>query len=707
MNQRTFKPGAIFTALAVAFAATATVLWFLHSWAIMNIDPPPHLLGGFPLVGLVALGIVVIATCFHGALGWLVTGRSLRSNGVTGGMLVSVSLCILIGEAILAILAGWLGFFLLFPGLPAAILLVVAGLLLLHFRVRPIHPSALIRRRPPLEMVPLVIVALLAVIAAMAPLAHSDGLRYHVPAPMEWLRAGHFVNLPYNANSNLPAMQGLVAASWSGRAFLPQVFQILGVVHYLVLLIMAGSLAVACLRSMPGRSGLGPDGLMIENGAFATGAIMAGSIPLLALLAAWPFSDVMAATLLLGGIRCIVPGVIRTTIRRVGLGSLLVGAAAATKLSLLPLCLLVGGFAFLLGAVSSARGGRPPHHLAMAVLVPGLLIIGPWMIKSTIYHGNPVYPVAWGVFGGQEWNQTNDDLYRHQASQKGVGTSPGMFLQTPWLVTRYWATFESFNPGPHFLAFLPISLAGFLFLAGSGRRLKQLRRFPTTFSLVLLLLLGWVVWFLTYQSTRFLLPCIVLAVVVGIGLIYRSAASLPRPWLTGLRVGLALLAVVPLAWAPTYNLRTEHSLRAGLGLVGPELYLSRPPSVFNAFPAVQWLNDNTERNEPVLYIGEHRQGHAMTFQPIASDWFDTPMILVEIRKSSDNAAMYDAWRERGIRQLLWNQAELSAYERQAFQPRFTAEEWERFEAVRADLVANIIHTADDGIFICRIPETTD
>ncbi|MCC5876308.1 MAG: hypothetical protein JJU11_08845 [Candidatus Sumerlaeia bacterium] len=694
------------TILSVVFVAIALALWLRFSWAIVDVDPPPHLLGGFPLGGLLALGIVVLATIFHGALGWFAAGGSFRLNHVTAGGMVVVALCILVGEALLSILAGWLGFLLLFPGLPAAITMIVVGLLLLFSRIRPINPAGLVGKRPPLEFLPLLLVGLLVFVAAMAPLAHSDGLRYHIPAPMEWLRAGRFVNLPYNANSNLPSMQGLLAASWSGQALLLQVFQIFGAVHYLILVILAGSLGVACLRSLPGRSGGEGSRLRLEWGAFATAGLMAGSIPLLALLAAWPFSDVMAVTFLLGGIRCIVPGLIRTTIWRVGLGSLLIGAAAATKLSLLPLCVFVGGFAFLLGAVSSARGNRPPHHLAMAVLIPGLLIIGPWMIKSTVYHGNPVYPVAWGIFGGQEWNEENDALYRHQASMKGVGTDPAMFLQTPWLVTRYWASFESFNPGPHFLAFLPISLVGVLLASMMRGRWRRLLGFPTSFALLLLLLGGWVVWFFTYQSTRFLLPCILLAVIIGVGLIYRAAMALPPNWVPGLRIALGIIAVIPLAWAPSYNLRTEHSIRAGLGFVGPEIYLSRPPSVFNAFPAVQWLNENTDRNEPVFYIGEHRRGHARNFQPIASDWFDTPMILVEIRRTADIGTLYESWRQRGIRHILWNQAELSAYENQAFKPRFTEEEWARFEEVRRDLQQNIIHTAHDGIFICRVPESS-
>lgn len=691
--------------LAVALVAlmVATTLWYRFSWAIVDIPAPPHLLGGFPVAGLIALLLVLLSALFHVGMGWVAAGHSMRASGIPGNGAAAAALCLLVGEALLAILSGWLGFFLIFPGVVPALGMILAGLVLLFTTHRPRRPRFRLKRLGTPEIILVGIVVVLGFIAAMAPLAHSDGLRYHLPAPSEWLREGRFVNLPYNANSNLPALQGLVAANWSGRVLLPQTFQALGVVHYFALVLLAGSLSVSCLRSLPTRKGAGSNFRKLEWCTFASGVVLAGSIPLLALLAAWPFSDVMAATFFLGALRCLAPGLIRSAIWRLALTSLLLGGAAASKLSLLPLCSLVGVFAFFLGGALSARGKFHPVTVAMAILVPGLLIIGPWMIKSTLFHGNPVYPVAWGVFGGPEWSEENDALYRHQASMKGVPHTTSMFLQTPWLVTRYWASFESFNPGPHFLAFLPVTLGGLLILLVGTKPRRRWMGVPLLMGLPLLLLYGWVVWFFSYQSTRFLLPVKLLAVIAGVGLIYRGAGMLPA-WGVGMtRLVLGICALVPLAWAPMYNLRTEHSLRAGLGLVGPEIHLARPPSVFNAFPAVQWLNQNTERNEPVLYIGEHRQGHALTFRPIASDWFDTPMVLVEIRRTDSNTAMFQRWREMGIRYILWNQAELSAYETQAFRPRFNEVEWERFEALRRDLESTILQVADDGVYICSVP----
>src|SRR5690606_37998787 len=111
----------------------------------------------------------------------------------------------------------------------------------------------------------------------------------------------------------------------------------------------------------------------------------------------------------------------------------------------------------------------------------------------------------------------------------------------------------------------------------------------------------------------------------------------------------------------------------------------------------QWLNRNVEETRSVLAIGEFRMYYA-DFDYRSSDWFDTPVILTEIRNSESNEAMMENFRARGIDYIFLNQAELQLYEEAYFQRRFTDEHWERFKTLREELIENAVW-AEDGVYI--------
>ena len=65
-------------------------------------------------------------------------------------------------------------------------------------------------------------------------------------------------------------------------------------------------------------------------------------------------------------------------------------------------------------AVIPAREGHF-RAVAIAVLVYGLgvsVAIGPWLLKNLVETGNPVYPLAWSVFGGEDWDAALDAKWR-------------------------------------------------------------------------------------------------------------------------------------------------------------------------------------------------------------------------------------------------------------------------------------------------------
>lgn len=663
--------GTVLTIFGLLSLGLGSVLWLWAGWRIGPQEAPAALLSEFPGAALGAL--LAVGLC--GAL-MVLAGSMLTPLLAARGReaLPWAAFSFLAAGSIMGLFGGFVAFFFVAPG----VLLVLPGLALVAMARgwRPAAPRSMEWGWEHLLAGGLM-VALVA--AAMAPAVESDGLRYHLPVVGAWLREGRFVSLPYNANSNLPAMQSLLVALSTGPFEIGRSYQLFHALHTAALAIVCGELGRIVARDFVARGRDGARHLPRVAGGLCT--LMALAIPAVAILGTWPFADVAALAYFMAGIWVAMPGVVVRAEARAALASLFLGAALATKLSLLPLVAMVGVF-LLARAVLRPRAGR----CVALLLIPGALVLGPWLLKSFLFHGNPVYPLAYGVFGGPEWSEFNDAFYKAKSAEKGFGRTVEDLVRTPFDTTVNWPVFEGFNPGPWPLALLPMAVvAGLL----PGRRWGRGVRWP----LLVLLLAGWVVWFHTYQSVRFLLPEIVLLIVLAVPLLSYAGGAVTR-W------ALLACAVAGGLWAPVYHLRVSHVYRQAFGIVGEDLAISRK---FNAYPAVMWLNANSEPREPVLYIGEFRPHYARVYTPVSSDWFDTPLVLAQIRQTADNGELYALWRAQGIRRVLLNQAELALFERDYFRTRFDAEEWARFEEVRRDLLARVEEQPVPGVFIAQVP----
>lgn len=675
---------------SVPIVLAATGLWVFLGWQIGSAPAPPSLLGGFPWKGVGALAAVALLLALLHVMGIAAFTSRLASR--LAQPLTMAALNFLATAAFVSAALGFLAF--IYIGYYGLLVLGLVCIVLSygHWRKGSFSFS---RRNGPQHQSSFHIESWLALpfllaagLAAMAPAVESDGLRYHLAGPEAWLRAGHFVPLPYNANSNLPALQGLLAATLGqGGTLLGRVYQLIHFVHFCALAVVCMELSRAVFRSFAACGRTRAPG---EHAARALGALFAVGVPAAAIVAAWPFADVAALAYLLAGVLVLAPGTIKRRPVRLAIGSLILGAAVATKISILPLAGIVGFW----GLAQVFRAPRRGMALNIAwLIIPGALVLAPWLIKNIAYHGNPVYPLGYGMFGGEEWSEANQVFYTSKLREKGFGRDAVNLIRSPFDITVHWARFEGQNPGPALLALLPFALVGCLYIAVRRRAWAVLLALPSV--LFAILAVGWIVWFQTYQSVRFLLPQIYAGFLLAVPFLVYTAGGIGPAHLRVMRSALALVAIAGALWAPVYRLGTSHVYRASLGFVGEDVYIARR---FNAYPAIQWLNANTEKNEPVFYIGEHRAAYA-DYRPVASDWFDTPRILVEIRRTENNDALLRDWREQGIRYVLMNLAELRLYEAAFFKPRFTDQEWKRFVELRARLLENVVFDSQAGVYI--------
>lgn len=673
----------------IAWVVLATVLWLFKGWGIdvltlgRLIQPSEPGLAKLRIISFGA-GLLLFGTLVLSGLPFAI--RHMRSASVPRMLALAFVTGMVASGTLYAFAAFKLIAMPLSIGL--SVLIAAVGVFALR-RTRCINWHE--RRRAPLspEAVATSFIALVVGVATLAPSVESDGLRYHLVAVQEWLRVGKFVNIPFNANSNLPSIPAIITAGWGN---FPNLFQQIQWAGFIASVIFAGAFAEQVFRSLIARRDL------IECGSNSSPAksamLIVAGIPALGLVSSWPFTDSASLAPLIAAAWVFTPGSFRSRTVRIATGALLVGGAIATKISNLPIAGMLCVYALLSGSRFSAA-----RFLREALIIGGIVMVvmAPWLVKNWSYHHNPVYPLAYGIFGGPEWSPENDAFYKAKLAEKGLGHSLTYLLRAPYDVTMLANSpvFEHQNPGPGFLAFLPIS-----FLAG-GLALRRRRVVTPATAALLIVLISFAVWFKTYQSARFLIPTIVLAVVLGTATVYAFAARAGTPALRITRWCLGIAGIVSVAWLPTYLLASTRVLQTAVGLHSEDVFIN---SRFPTYSVIQWLNNNTQQNEPVFYIGEFRAAHADHFKPIASDWFDTPRVLVEIRATKNNDALLARWREQGIRYVLMNLKELGFYEAVYFRPRFTGEEWKRFVALRASLLQRVVYDNSDGIFVASIHE---
>lgn len=667
--------------LAVMVAALG--VWLYAGIDLLFVEDPRSIVGD----GWLKTVAMALATCMFMLL-FLAPGRGLAGiylrRGV--GRFTLLAIMFLGGAAFIATAAAPAGFFWAASSGPLLI-----GLALLR-PDRALRSEVRSRLFIPPERVMALLLLATAWIAALAPEVESDGLRYHLVTLQEWVRHHKLVSIPFSAHSNLPAMQSFLAAMIPGRpGMLPSAYQLLHVAHGAALVMVAGGLTRSLFRSLGALRRDAVKTRSFQHHAAAAGALLVVGIPVVLIVMAWPFSDVAAASYFVAAIYIAAGGIMPNALGRQALASLLLGATLATKLSMLPLV----GIAGLWLLAREVPGARNRFKTIAALLLPGAIILAPWLFKSWLYTGNPVYPVAWSIFGGPEWSLENELIYKGRLASKGMVHDLISFVRSPLDVTIYWQRFESQNPGPGPLALLIPALIGVVVL-GVRRKLRAIWTLPGLCGI--LIVGGWCAWFATYQSVRMAIPMLVLVVCLG------GATVLWLAMRAGLfavgRVGLAILALAGGGYVVTYHLVSDGAYAGALGGISEGSYIRHR---FSAYDAVQWLNNNTKENEPVIYIGEHRMAYAQNFTPVASDWFDTPRILTEIRATKDNAQLLARWKGMKARYVLMNLGELRQYSDAFFKPRFTAAEWQRFEGLVDLLSKHIVQGDMDGSCVCETP----
>ncbi len=234
--------------------------------------------------------------------------------------------------------------------------------------------------------------------------------------------------------------------------------------------------------------------------------------------------------------------------------AVLAGNAASIKYSGLAFC----AFANLLSIgqlfLNRVERRQALQRIGLFALV-SVSIACPFYVRNVMERGNPVFPLAWDLWGGQGWDSIRSAAYMQTLTEYGMGAS---FLDTVLLPIRAFLSVDiergfQGSIGP---------LVGLGYVAGIAYVLRRLRNnVPLSLTVPKLMMLAFcIVWFgfwaLSVQQARFLLVVVppLLALSASV-----AATTLRRRWFRPVSIATVFLAV---GWAispVTYLWNRQHT----------------------------------------------------------------------------------------------------------------------------------------------------
>lgn len=327
---------------------------------------------------------------------------------------------------------------------------------------------------------------LLMALGSMLPAVEFDAIEYHLQGPKEYYRAGAISFLPHNVYTSMPSgveMLHLLAmhvlGDWWWGALAGQ-----------LVVAMHAPVAAVMIAAVAGRVG--------SPRAAWFAAVVYLTTPWVYRVAALPFvegplCDYHAAAVWAFARVWSEPDP-RLRARFWGLAGWLAGGAMACKYPAVVSVVIPFGFAALADGVRR----RTPSTL-FAFVLGWAVVMTPWLARNVADTGNPVYPLAYRVFGGRHWDAAMD---RKWWDAHGPLAIRGDLLWSATVDVAGRSDWQS----PLYAALAPLAFLR----RGSRRAASALGGY------VLYLFLTW--WLLTHRLDRFWLPLLPpLAVLAGLG----------------------------------------------------------------------------------------------------------------------------------------------------------------------------------------------
>jgi len=272
------------------------------------------------------------------------------------------------------------------------------------------------------------------------------------------------------------------------------------------------------------------------------------------------------------------------------LAGAMMGFALATKYT----ALLAWG---LWGLIGLAWGWYTQWKQGVRLVVltglVALAIGSPFYLRNWVWTGNPVYPFAYGIFGGKNWSDEQAMAYRGDQLKFGMGREPAQLLLLPWNLAAH--PFRFADPIGAMIGervyLLPATGMGYLatlgLIAGAGLM-------PGTGWLMALAGLNTLGWFYLMQQVRYLIGVFPLFAAGG-----TARAHLAPRWLRGAYGALLGVQALFTLWL----FGSAYLPYLPLALRDRDAYLERRLQIY---PAVRFINAHTPSDLGVILLDETR-----------------------------------------------------------------------------------------------------
>ena len=476
--------------------------------------------------------------------------------------------------------------------------------------------------------------------------ADYDSLVYHLAAPAQYSHAGRIGELRFDHHSYFPfTMEMLygVALQLRGPVF-AKLF------HWLML-----PLGALVLVALGNRAGSRVGGLLA--------ACLFTSLPMTLVEASTAYVDLGFAAFVVAAVLCFAGAPTKNRLHNLAWSGAFCGFALGTKY----FGWLILGFLGIWLLIETLK--TRPTHGARGILIFASLALtlgGAWYVRNWIWVGNPVYPFAYGVFGGRGWTPEMARLYDESQAIYGFGRAPADLLLLPFRLAMTPLSVGGYEtlglrgqplwpliPGPiigektglfDVPALFFITFPGpAIFAFGLPALFARAKPRPILLAAALFIFL-WIFWALTSQQVRYLFPALaLLSVVGGWGMAQWAPRLTLARWIGGLGLAAWLL------FAPTFvALQAGSSWKVIRGAQTPENYLTR---TFAGYSAMQWINANAPAEARVAVYGEPRNFYLQRPYFWADDAHNE---LIDYPKITTGAQLADALKAQGATYILAN-----------------------------------------------------
>ena len=474
------------------------------------------------------------------------------------------------------------------------------------------------------------------ILQAAAPPYIRDSLVYHLLCPKEYLKAGHLVHIDGNIYSAFPKGHEVLMT---------------------LLLFVSGDRAAQGFSILQQAAAIGS--------VYGLARLMVGPLPsALCTLGYATVPPVMyftgcgyvepALVMTLGGslmvvFLCFRPEENLRVDANTGLGPIsLLGFLAGWMVALKYTGLIYLG---LIALVLMWGQRRMPSERSLKLIgvfslsaAPGLC----WMIWNWVDLGNPVYPMAWFLFGGSGWDETRALAMSQYFDLYGMGRNLKDYLMLPWNLA-FAGRFDTIRfdgaMGPFLIVFLLLAIATAVLLI-RRRLVNHMLR-----NIGVMLVISAAFFVFGTQQVRFWVPsqvltCIFVAPTVGLLVHFVRGKGM-------LKVALILAVIASLAWNMWFL--GKQFLKVGyykpvLGMEQEQAFLIRQ---IPGYRVLEFINQSLPKHSRILCVWTGAYGYYIDRSYYSDTFIEDVTLKKLIDASSDGRELSQRLTEAGFTHLFF------------------------------------------------------